>query len=149
VVLDTNVVSTSVSGGSSTSPALTILTLAIPSAGTWRLDAELRAYVPGAGFMAAAFYDNGTLIPGSEYFIAAGGVTQSGAATGQYGGFMSYNLTTTGARTVTVGIWSTTSANCLGSDDGRTWARATQLTPTVTVNNGSSGTSGSSGTKFR
>ena len=85
-----------VSGGSSTSPALTILTLAIPSAGTWRLDAELRAYVPGAGFMAAAFYDNGTLIPGSEYFIAAGGVTQSGAATGQYGGFMSYNLTTTG-----------------------------------------------------
>jgi hypothetical protein len=44
-----------------------------------------------------------------------------------------------------VGIWSTTSANCLGSDDGRTWARATQLTPTVTVNNGSSGTSGTSG----
>ena len=140
MVLDTNVVSTSVSGGTNTSPALTILTLAIPSAGTWRLDSELRAYVPGEGYMAAAFYDNGTLIPGSEYFIAAGGVTQSGAATGQYGGFMSYNLTTTGARTVTVGIWSTTSANCLGSDDGRTWARAIQLTPSIAIQATATGT---------
>ena len=84
--------------------------------------------------MAAAFYDNGTLIPNSEYFVAAGGVTQSGAATGQYGGFMSYNLTTTSARTVTVGIWSTTSANAIDSGDGRTWARATKLDSTFALN---------------
>ena len=134
VVTDTNVVGTSVNGGSSTSPGLTILTLAIPSAGTWRLDAELRVYVPGAGYMAAAFYDNGTLIPNSEYFVAAGGVTQSGAATGQYSGFMSYNLTTTSARTVTVGIWTTTSANCIASEDGRTWARATKLDSIFALN---------------
>jgi hypothetical protein len=140
VVLDTNVVGTSINGGSNTSPALTILTLAIPSAGTWRLDAELRVYVPGGGYMGAAFYDNGTLISGSEYFIAAGGVTQTGAATAQYNGFMSYDLTTTGARTVTVGIWSTTSANAFGSGDGRTWARATLLTPSISIQATATGT---------
>ena len=134
IITDTNPVSTSNNGGSSTSPGLTILTLAIPSAGTWRLDSELRVYVPGAGYMAAAFYDNGTLIPGSEYFVAAGGVTQTGAATGQYSGFMSYDLTTTSARTVTVGIWSTTSANAIASEDGRTWARATKIDSTFALN---------------
>ena len=134
IITDTNPVSTSNNGGSSTSPGLTILTLAIPSAGTWRLDSELRVYVPGAGYMAAAFYDNGTLIPGSEYFVAAGGVTQTGAATGQYSGFMSYDLTTTSARTVTVGIWSTTSANAIDSGDGRTWARATKIDSTFALN---------------
>ena len=134
VVANTSPVETSVNGGSSTSPALTVLTLAIPSAGTWRLDAELRVYVPGQGYMSAAFYDNGTLISGSEYFVAAGGVTQSGAATGQYSGFMSYNLTTTGARTVTLGIWSTTSSNCITSADGRTWLRATQIDSIFALN---------------
>ena len=140
VVANTSPVETSINGGSSTSPALTVLTVAIPSAGTWRLDAELRVYVPGQGYMSAAFYDNGTLISGSEYFIAAGGVTQTGAATGQYGGFMSYNLTTTGARTVTLGIWSTTSSNCITSDDGRTWLRATLLNPSIAVQATATGT---------
>ena len=134
VVANTSPNSTTTSGGSSTSPALTVLTVAIPSAGTWRLDAELRVYVPGAGYMAAAFYDNGTLISGSEYFVAAGGVTQTGAATGQYGGFMSYNLTTTGARTVTLGFWSTTSSQFISSEDGRTWLRATQIDSTFALN---------------
>jgi hypothetical protein len=134
VVANTSPVGTLVNGGSSTSPVLTILTLAIPTAGTWRLDAELRVYVPSAGYMAAAFYDNGTLIPGSEYFVAAGGVTQTGAAAGQYSGFMSYNLTTTGARTVTVGIWSTTSVQTIDSADGRTWARATQIDSIFALN---------------
>jgi hypothetical protein len=140
IVTDTNPVATNVNGGSSTSPALTILTLAIPSAGTWRLDAELRVSVPGVGYMSAAFYDNGTLISGSEYFVAAGGVTQTGAAAGQYSGFMSYNLTTTGARTVTVGIWSTTSVQTVDSGDGRNWARATLLTPTISVQSTATGT---------
>jgi hypothetical protein len=134
VVTDTNPVENSINGGSPTSPALTVLTVAIPSAGTWRLDAELRVYVPGQGYMSAGFYDNGTLISGSEYFVAAGGVTQTGAATGQYSGFMSYNLTTTGARTVTLGIWSTTSANCIASADGRTWLRATRLDSIFALN---------------
>ena len=140
VVANTSPVDTTINGGSSTSPALTVLTLAIPSAGTWRLDAELRVYVPGQGFMSAAFYDNGTLISGSEYFVAAGGVTQTGAAMGQYSGFMSYNLTTTGARTVTLGIWSTTSSNCITSDDGRTWLRATLLNPSIAVQATATGT---------
>ena len=134
VVTDTNPSVSTATGGSASSPALTVLTLAIPSAGTWRLDAELRVYIPGAGYMAAAFYDNGTLISGSEYFVAAGGVTQTGAATGQYGGFMSYNLTTTGARTVTLGFWSTTSSQFISSDDGRTWLRATQLDSIFALN---------------
>ena len=134
VVANTSPNSTTTTGGSSTSPALTVLTVAIPSAGTWRLDAELRVYVPGAGYMAAAFYDNGTLISGSEYFVAAGGVTQTGAATGQYGGFMSYNLTTTGATTVTLGFWSTTNSQFISSEDGRTWLRATQIDSIFALN---------------
>jgi hypothetical protein len=134
VVANTSPVGTVVNGGSSTSPGLTILTVAIPTAGTWRLDAELRVSVPGTGYMSAAFYDNGTLIPGSEYFVAAGGVTQTGAAAGQYGGFMSYNLTTTGARTVTVGIWTTTSGQTVDSGDGRCWLRATQIDSIFALN---------------
>ena len=140
VVANTSPDTTTTTGGSSVSPALTVLTVAIPSAGTWRLDAELRAYIPGAGYMAAAFYDNGTVISGSEYFVAAGGVTQTGAATGQYGGFMSYNLTTTGARTVTLGFWSTTSSQFISSDDGRTWLRATLLNPSIAVQATATGT---------
>ena len=128
VVTDTNPVSsTNINGGSSTSPGLTVLTLAIPSAGTWRLDAELRVYIPATGYMAAAFYDNGTVITNSEYFIVAGGASVPGAASGQYGGFMSYTVTTTSSRTITVGIWSTTNCQVINSADGRTWARATQL----------------------
>jgi hypothetical protein len=134
VVANSSPNSTTTTGGSSTSPALTVLTVAIPSAGTWRLDAELRVYVPGTGYMAAGFYDNGTLIAGSEYFVAAGGVTQTGAATGQYGGFMSYNLTTTGARTVTLGFWSTTNSQCISSEDGRTWLQATQIDSIFALN---------------
>ena len=135
VVANTSPVSgTNFNGGSNASPALTVLTLAIPTAGTWRLDAEMRVYIPGEGYMAAAFYNNGTLIPGSEYFIAAGGVTQTGAATGQYGGFMSYNLTTTGATTVTMGAWATGTSQFITSGDGRTWARATQIDSIFALN---------------
>ena len=134
VVANTSPNTTTTTGGSSTLPALTVLTVAIPGAGTWRLDAELRVYIPGAGYMAAAFYNNGTLIPGSEYFVAAGGVTQTGAATGQYSGFMSYNLTTTGATTVTMGFWSTTSSQFISSGDGRTWLQATQIDSIFALN---------------
>ena len=140
VVTSTTVDSSFVNGGSSASPALTVLTVAIPSAGTWQLDAELRVYIPSAGYMAAAFYDNGTMISGSEYFVGAGGFTQSGAAAGQYSGFMSYNLTTTGARTVTVGFWSTSSVQCINSGDGRTWLRATLLNPSIAVQATATGT---------
>jgi hypothetical protein len=134
VVANTNPVVTSTNGGSSTSPGLTILTLAIPSAGTWRLDAELRVSCGTGGYVAVAFYDNGTLIPNSEYWLAGGATNNSNAGGGQYGGFMSYNLTTTGARTVTVGIWSTSSAAMIDSPDGRTWARATRLDSIFALN---------------
>ena len=135
VVANTSPVTTTATGGSSTSPALTVLTLAIPTAGTWRLDAELRVSVPGTGYMAAAFYDNGTLIPGSEYWVAGGATNGGGAGGGQYGGFMSYNLTTTGARTVTMGFWASGSTvQCISSGDGRTWARATQLDSIFALN---------------
>jgi hypothetical protein len=134
VVTDTNPVLTSSNGGSSTSPGLTILTLAIPTAGTWRLDAELRVSCGTGGYVAVAFYDNGTLIPNSEYWLAGGATNNSNAGGGQYGGFMSYNLTTTGARTVTVGIWSTSSAAMITSPDGRTWARATRLDSIFALN---------------
>ena len=135
VVANTSPVSgTNLNGGSSVSPALTILTVAIPTAGTWRLDAEMRVYIPGEGYMAAAFYNNGTLISGSEYFIAAGGVTQTGAATGQYGGFMSYNVTTTAATTVTMGAWATGTSQFITSGDGRTWLQATQIDSIFALN---------------
>jgi hypothetical protein len=135
VVANTSPVSgTNFNGGSSASPSLTVMTVAIPGAGTWRLDAEMRVYIPGEGYMAAGFYNNGTLISGSEYFIAAGGVTQTGAATGQYGGFMSYNLTTTGATTVTMGAWATGTSQFITSDDGRTWLRATQIDSIFALN---------------
>ena len=141
IVTDTNpVVNTTFNNGSSASPALTILTLAIPSAGTWRLDAELRVYVPAAGYMAAAFYDNGTLIPNSEYFVAGGAAISAGAASGQYGGFMSYVVTTTSARTITLGAWSTTNSSFIASADGRTWARATLLTPSIAIQATATGT---------
>jgi hypothetical protein len=134
VVANTSPVVTSTNGGSSTSPGLTILTVAIPTAGTWRLDAELRVSCGTGGYVAAAFYDNGTLIPNSEYWLAGGATNNSNAGGGQYGGFMSYNLTTTGARTVTVGIWSTSSAAMIDSPDGRTWARATQIDSIFALN---------------
>ena len=141
VVANTSPVSgTNFNGGSSVSPALTVMTVAIPTAGTWRLDAEMRVYIPGEGYMAAGFYNNGTLISGSEYFIAAGGVTQTGAATGQYGGFMSYNLTTTGATTVTMGAWATGTSQFITSDDGRTWLQATLLNPSIAVQATATGT---------
>ena len=134
VVANTSPVVTSTNGGSSTSPGLTILTLAIPTAGTWRLDAELRVSCSDGGYVAVAFYDNGTLIPNSEYWLAGGATNNSNAGGGQYSGFMSYNLTTTDARTVTVGIWSTSSAAMINSPDGRTWARATRLDSVFALN---------------
>jgi len=112
-----------------------VLTVAIPTAGTWRLDAELRVDLGSGGYMAAAFYNNGTLIPGSEYWVAGGAQNKaSGTGSGQYSGFMSYNVTTTGARTVTLGIWSTATTSVIDSGDGRTWMRATQLDSIFSLN---------------
>jgi len=109
--------------------------VAIPTAGTWRLDAELRVDMNSGGYMAAAFYNNGTLIPGSEYWVAGGAQNKaSGTGSGQYSGFMSYNVTTTGARTVTLGIWSTATTSVIDSGDGRTWLRATQLDSIFALN---------------
>jgi hypothetical protein len=53
---------------------------------------------------------------------------------------MSYNLTTTGARTVTVGIWTTSSGQTVDSGDGRCWLRATLLNPSIAVQATATGT---------
>jgi len=135
VVANTSPNGSTCSGGSNTAPGLTVLTVAIPTAGTWRLDAELRVDLGSGGYMAAAFYNNGTLIPGSEYWVAGGAQNKaSGTGSGQYSGFMSYNVTTTGARTVTLGIWSTATTSVIDSGDGRTWMRATQLDSIFALN---------------
>jgi hypothetical protein len=135
VVANTTPSGSTCSSGSNTSPGLTVLTVAIPTAGTWRLDAELRVDLSSGGYMAAAFYDNGTLIPGSEYWVAGGAQNKaSGTGSSQYSGFMSYNVTTTGARTVTLGIWSTATTSVIDSGDGRTWLRATRLDSIFALN---------------
>jgi len=99
------------------------------------LDAELRVDLGSGGYMAAAFYNNGTLIPGSEYWVAGGAQNKAaGTGSGQYSGFMSYNVTTTAARTVTLGIWSTATTSVIDSGDGRTWLRATQIDSIFALN---------------
>jgi len=135
VVANTSPNGSTCSGGSNTAPGLTVLTVAIPTAGTWRLDAELRVDMNSGGYMAAAFYNNGTLIPGSEYWVAGGAQNKaSGTGAGQYSGFMSYNVTTTAARTVTLGIWSTATTSVIDSGDGRTWLQATQIDSIFALN---------------
>jgi hypothetical protein len=47
---------------------------------------------------------------------------------------MSYNVTTTAARTVTLGIWSTATTSVIDSGDGRTWLRATQIDSIFALN---------------
>ena len=92
--------------------------------------------------MGTAFYRGGTLIPNTETWTAGGATNGSGAGGGQYSVFLSDIITTTGAETITVGAWISPGNNgqAVSSDDGRCWAQATLLTPTIAIQATATGT---------
>jgi hypothetical protein len=119
------------SNGTSSSPATTVFTLSIPSAGTWKLEAWVRV-IPTTGnpLVSGGFYTGGTLVANSETLLWPTPVT---GATGS--GYMSTIVTTTGAETYTVGLWANaTGIGMLSDSTGRTKATATLLTPSIAVN---------------
>jgi hypothetical protein len=127
----------SFSNGTSTSPATTVFTLAIPSAGTWQLEAWIRTYsTTGTPLISGGFYTGGTLVTNSETLVWPSPVTTANGA-----GYLSTTVTTTGSATYTVGLWATSTGVGLYSDaTGRTKATATLLNPTIAVQATATGT---------
>jgi hypothetical protein len=127
----------SFSNGTSTSPATTVFTLSIPSAGTWQLESWVRTYsTTGTPLISGGFYTGGTLVTNSETLIWPSPVTTANGA-----GYLSAVVTTTGAATYTVGLWSSGTGIGLYSDaTGRTKATATLLSPSIAVQATATGT---------
>jgi hypothetical protein len=121
----------SFSNGTSTSPATTVFTLSIPSAGTWQLESWIRTFsTTGTPLISGGFYTGGTLVANSETLLWPTPVTTANGA-----GYMSATVTTTGAATYTVGLWSTATGIGLYSDSaGRTKAQATKLDSIFALN---------------
>jgi hypothetical protein len=131
VVANTSPNLSSFSNGTSTSPATTVFTLSIPSAGTWQLEAWIRTFsTTGTPLISGGFYTGGTLVANSETLLWPTPVTNANGA-----GYMSTTVTTAGAATYTVGLWSTATGIGLYSDStGRTKAQATQLSSIFALN---------------
>jgi hypothetical protein len=120
----------SFSNGTSTSPATTVFTLSIPSAGTWQLESWIRTFsTTGTPLISGGFYTGGTLVANSETLLWPTPVTTANGA-----GYMSAVVTTTGAATYTVGLYaSATGVGLFSNSTGRTKATATLLSPTIAV----------------
>jgi hypothetical protein len=127
----------SFSNGTSTSPATTVFTLSIPSAGTWQLESWIRTFsTTGTPLISGGFYTGGTLVANSETLLWPTPVTNANGA-----GYMSAVVTTTGAATYTVGLYASATGVGLFSDStGRTKATATLLSPTIAVQATATGT---------
>jgi hypothetical protein len=121
----------SFSNGTSTSPATTVFTLSIPSAGTWQLESWIRTFsTTGTPLISGGFYTGGTLVANSETLLWPTPVTNANGA-----GYMSATVTTTGAATYTVGLWTSGTGVGLFSDStGRTKAQATKLDSIFALN---------------
>jgi hypothetical protein len=137
IVSNTSPNLSSFSNGTSTSPATTVFTLSIPSAGTWQLESWIRTFsTTGTPLISGGFYTGGTLVANSETLLWPTPVTNANGA-----GYMSATVTTTGAATYTVGLWSTATGIGLYSDSaGRTKATATSLSPSIAVQATATGT---------
>jgi hypothetical protein len=137
IVANTSPNLNSFSNGTSASPAATVFTLSIPSAGTWQLEAWVRTYsTTGTPLISGGFYTSGTLVANSETLIWPSPVTTANGA-----GYLSAVVTTTGAATYTVGVWSSGTGIGLYSDaTGRTKATATLLSPSIAVQATATGT---------
>jgi len=131
VVANTSPNLSSFSNGTSTSPATTVFTLSIPSAGTWQLESWIRTFsTTGTPLISGGFYTGGTLVANSETLLWPSPVTNANGA-----GYMSAVVTTTGAATYTVGLWTTGTGVGLYSDSaGRTKAQATQISSIFALN---------------
>jgi hypothetical protein len=131
VVANTSPDLSSFSNGTSTSPATTVFTLSIPSAGTWQLESWIRTFsTTGTPLISGGFYTGGTLVANSETLLWPSPVTNANGA-----GYMSAVVTTTGAATYTVGLWTTGTGVGLFSDSaGRTKAQATQISSIFALN---------------
>jgi len=131
VVANTSPNLSSFSNGTSTSPATTVFTLSIPSAGTWQLESWIRTFsTTGTPLISGGFYTGGTLVANSETLLWPSPVTNANGA-----GYMSAVVTTTGAATYTVGLWTTGTGVGLFSDSaGRTKAQATQISSIFALN---------------
>jgi hypothetical protein len=131
VVANTSPNLSSFSNGNSTSPATTVFTLSIPSAGTWQLESWIRTFsTTGTPLISGGFYTGGTLVANSETLLWPSPVTNANGA-----GYMSAVVTTTGAATYTVGLWTTGTGVGLFSDSaGRTKAQATQISSIFALN---------------
>jgi hypothetical protein len=114
-----------------------VFTLSIPSAGTWQLESWIRTFsTTGTPLISGGFYTGGTLVANSETLLWPTPVTNANGA-----GYMSATVTTTGAATYTVGLWSTATGIGLYSDSaGRTKATATSLSPSIAVQATATGT---------
>jgi hypothetical protein len=121
----------SFSNGTSTNPATTLFTLSIPSAGTWQLESWVRTYsTTGTPLISGGFYTGGTLVTNSETLIWPSPVTTANGA-----GYMSAVVTTVGAATYTVGLWSSgTGVGLYNDSTGRTKAQATKLDSIFALN---------------
>ena len=121
----------SFSNGTSTSPATTLFTLSIPSAGTWQLESWIRTFsTTGTPLISGGFYTGGTLVANSETLLWPSPVTTANGA-----GYMSAVVTTASAATYTVGLWSSgTGVGLYNDSTGRTKAQATKLDSIFALN---------------
>jgi hypothetical protein len=108
-----------------------VFTLSIPSAGTWQLESWIRTFsTTGTPLISGGFYTGGTLVANSETLLWPSPVTNTNGA-----GYMSAVVTTTGAATYTVGLWTSGTGVGLFSDStGRTKAQATKLDSIFALN---------------
>jgi hypothetical protein len=116
-----------INGGSSTTPAATLFTVNIPSAGTWQITPVIRVFNGPGSF---ALYQGGTLVANTEVLVSQTLPTSSQVtATGDW------IVTTSGATTYTVGGYGGTSSSQVYSDlTGRSSVTYQQLNPTFALN---------------